>query len=338
MFDETRGTSVTEPAADIDICATSQQLQRELAKVIVGQEAVVELLVLTLFARGHALFQGVPGLAKTLLVRSLAQATSCSFSRIQFTPDLMPGDITGTEVLDEDRGTGRRQLRFIPGPLFANLVLADEINRTTPKTQAALLEAMQEQRVTAAGTSHELPTPFFVFATQNPLEQEGTYPLPEAQVDRFMFRILVDYPSQDEEMRIAAETTVDGGDEPQPVVSPEQLVAIQALVRQVPAARSVVARAVQLARATRPVDGCSGTVRESVSWGAGPRASQFLILGAKARAILHGRDVASVEDVVALAHPVLDHRIQLTYHALAQGMRTADVVDEVLRSDAPPEL
>ncbi len=324
------GSGVDPPAAAMDVAALARDVQRQIARVIIGQDAVVELMLVTLFARGHALFQGVPGLAKTRLVRALSSVTTGRFSRVQFTPDLMPGDITGTEVLEEDRGTGRRSWRFVPGPLFANLVLADEINRTTPKTQAALLEAMEEGRVTVAGQSHELPRPFHVFATQNPLEQEGTYPLPEAQVDRFMVRILVDYPTEDEEIRIATETTRDGEPRLEAVLDPPGLAAVQALVRRVPVAPSVARRAVELARQSRPTDTDVPLVRRAVSWGAGPRASQFLVLGAKARSLLHGRDVASAADVEALAHAVLGHRILLSYHAEAEGVTASDVVDAIL--------
>ena len=323
-----------DPMGEIHIQESCEALRSEIGKVIVGQRDVVDLLMITLLARGHALFQGVPGLGKTRLVRSLASATSCRFSRIQFTPDLMPGDVTGSEVLHEDRASGARELRFAPGPLFAHLVLADEVNRATPKTQAALLEAMEEQRVTAGGRSHPLPSPFHVFATQNPIEQEGTYALPEAQVDRFMFRILVDYPAADEEAAMVADTTAADSPGPEAVLRPEDLAAMQELVRLVPAAPSVVEYAVALARATRP--GASGAedVRQNVAWGAGPRASRFLVLGAKARALLHGRDVASREDVLALAHPVLDHRIVLSYRAEADGVSAARVIDGCLAAHA----
>jgi len=317
---------------EMDVHRICEELREEIGKVIVGQRPVVELLLLTLLARGHALFQGVPGLAKTRLVRSLARVTSCSFSRVQFTPDLMPGDITGSEVLTEDRETGRRELRFVQGPLFAHLVLADEVNRATPRTQAALLEAMEERRVTAGGTPFELPTPFHVFATQNPIEQEGTYSLPEAQVDRFMFRILVDYPDDRQETRIAMETTTDAQPELRAVVGPEELARMQALVRLVPVAPSVAERAVALARSTRPAEG-GEFVRQNVAWGAGPRASRFLVLGAKARALLHGRDVASSDDVDALAHPVLDHRIVLNYRAEAERISSSEVVARCLGAD-----
>ncbi len=328
--------ALATPAQEVDVVGTCRRVREQLARTIVGQDPVVELMLITLLARGHALLEGVPGLAKTLLVRSLARVTSCSFARIQFTPDLMPGDITGSEVMEEDRRSGRRELRFVPGPLFAHLVLADEINRTTPKTQAALLEAMQEGHVTVGGKTHPVPAPFHVFATQNPLEQEGTYPLPEAQVDRFMVRIRVDYPDPDEERRIAQETTGAEAPELQPVLDPETLAAMQALTRLVPAAPSVVDRAVALVRASRPVEGSGSFVEENVAWGAGPRASQFLVLGARARALLRGRDVASRRDVDALAHAVLGHRILLTYRAGARGVDGRDVVEHLLR-DTPAD-
>jgi MoxR-like ATPase len=323
-----------DPMGDIDIQESCEALRTEIGKVIVGQSDVVDLLLITLLARGHALFQGVPGLGKTRLVRSLASATSCRFSRVQFTPDLMPGDVTGSEVLHEDRSTGARELRFAPGPVFAHLVLADEVNRATPKTQAALLEAMEERRVTAGGRTHPLPSPFHVFATQNPIEQEGTYALPEAQMDRFMFRILVDYPAADEEASMVADTTSGGSPVPDAVLRPEDLAAMQDLVRLVPAAPSVVELAVALARSTRPDEAAAEVVRTNVAWGAGPRASRFLILGAKARALLHGRDVASGEDVLALAHAVLDHRIVLNYRAEADGVCAAHVIDGCLAAHA----
>ncbi len=311
------------------------RLRREIGRAIVGQEDVVELLLVALLARGHGLFQGVPGLAKTLLIQSLAQATRCAFSRIQFTPDLMPADITGTEFLEEDRTTGRRAARFVQGPVFANLVLADEINRTPPKTQAALLQAMQEGRVTAAGHTYPLPQPFLVFATQNPVEQEGTYPLPEAQLDRFMFLVEVDYPSADEEVAIVQRTTGGVADAPRPQITPEELVALQEQVLKVPAGPEVVRLAVDLVRATRPVAAEEGSPTREVtdrwvSWGAGPRASQFLILGGKARALLHGRAAVDRSDIRALARPVLGHRVLLNFRAQAEGVRSTDVVDELL--------
>lgn len=328
-------TPTPAPARAEDVAALAGRLRTEIARAIVGQEDVVELLLIAVLARGHGLFQGVPGLAKTLLIQSLAQATRCVFSRIQFTPDLMPADITGTEFLEEDRTTGRRATRFVEGPVFANLVLADEINRTPPKTQAALLQAMQEGRVTAAGHTHELPKPFLVFATQNPVEQEGTYPLPEAQLDRFMFLVEVDYPSAEEEVAIVQRTTSGGGETPQPQLTPEELVALQDQVLKVPAGPEIVKMAVELVRATRPGAADPGSdIRDLtdrwVSWGAGPRASQFLILGGKARALLHGRAAVDRSDIRALARPVLGHRVLLNFRAQAEGVHSGDVVDQLL--------
>jgi len=308
----------------------------EINKRIIGQRRVIEQLLVALFARGHTLFVGVPGLAKTLLISTLAETLNLSFQRIQFTPDLMPADITGTEVLEEDHTTGRRVFRFIKGPVFANLVLADEINRTPPKTQAALLQSMQEYRVTAGGTTHELPLPFLVFATQNPIEQEGTYPLPEAQLDRFMFQIDVDYPSEAEEEEIVRQQTSDHRPELGRVLSPQRIMQLQDLVRRVPAADHVVKYAVALARASRPTSPTAPAfVREHVSYGAGPRASQFLILAAKARAILDGRFAVAVADVAALARPTLQHRLILNYRAEAEGIRAGDVVDRLLSAILP---
>lgn len=322
---------VQTPGARIDrAAAIATALRAEIGRVIVGQEPVVDQLLCALFAGGHVLFQGVPGLAKTLLVQSLAQATACSFSRVQFTPDLMPSDITGTEVLEEDRTTGRRESRFLPGPLFAQLVLADEVNRTPPRTQAALLQAMQERRVTAGGRTWTLPEPFFVFATQNPVEQEGTWSLPEAQLDRFMFLIEVDYPSRDEELRIVERST--GAPPPALVARAEaaDLLDIQNLVREVPVGPELVALAVDLVRATRPGEGGVERVRQQVQWGAGPRATQHLVLAAKARALLHGRGAPTRADLHALAPAVLAHRIVLGFRAAAEGVRGRDVVAHVL--------
>ena len=315
---------MTDP---IDVTGTCERLRTEIGKVIVGQDDVIDLLLVTLLAGEHALFQGVPGLGKTRLVRCLAQVTSCAFSRVQFTPDLMPGDITGTEVLVDDRTAGGRELRFVRGPLFANLVLADEINRATPRTQAALLEGMEERSVTAGGKTMLLPRPFHVFATLNPIEQEGTYPLPEAQLDRFMFRIDVDYPDADQEVRIVTTTTADADPQPEAQVDAGELIAMQQMVRRVPVAPSVVEHAVALVRSTRPDESADPRVREVVAWGAGPRASRFLVLGARARALLAGRDVASRDDVDALVHPVLDHRILLNYRAQAKGISPSSVID-----------
>ncbi|TMQ17423.1 MAG: MoxR family ATPase [Deltaproteobacteria bacterium] len=306
-----------------ELAQAHDEIMAEINKRIIGQRRVIEQLLVALFARGHTLFVGVPGLAKTLLISTLAETLNLSFQRIQFTPDLMPADITGTVVLEEDHttGTGRRFFRFLKGPVFANLVLADEINRTPPKTQAALLQSMQEYRVTAGGTTHDLPLPFLVFATQNPVEQEGTYPLPEAQLDRFMFQVDVDYPSEAEEEEIVRQQTSDHRPELVRVLSPQRIVQLQDLVRRVPAADHAVKYAVALARATRPTaPNAPPFVREAVSWGAGPRASQFLILAAKARAILAGRFAVSIEDVAALARPTLQHRLILNYRAEAEGM------------------
>jgi len=330
----------TSPRNDLDAVAeladAHDQILAQIEKRIIGQRKVIDQLLVALFARGHTLFVGVPGLAKTLLISTLAETLNLSFQRIQFTPDLMPADITGTEILEEDHSTGRRIFRFIKGPVFANLVLADEINRTPPKTQAALLQSMQEYRVTTGGTTHELPLPFLVFATQNPVEQEGTYPLPEAQLDRFMFQVDVDYPSESEEEEIVRRQTSDHKPELSRVLSPQRIMQLQDLVRRVPVADHVVKYAVALARATRPTaPSAPAFVREAVSWGAGPRASQFLILGGKARAILDGRFAVSVDDVSALARPTLQHRLILNYRAEAEGIRAGDIVDRVLSVITP---
>lgn len=308
-----------------------RKLREELSRVIVGQESVIDELMLCLFSRGHALLVGVPGLAKTLLVRSLAQALDLSFARIQFTPDLMPADVTGTEVLQEDRTTGARAFRFIPGPLFANVVLGDEINRTPPKTQAALLEAMQEYQVTCGGKRHSLDLPFFVLATQNPIEQEGTYPLPEAQLDRFMFLITVDYPTKDEERRILRLTTEGEMPPIRPVLTKSEILELQTIVRRVPIADHVLEFAVDLARKTRPSEGeAPDFIKTSVTWGGGPRASQFLVLGAKAHALLDGRPEASIDDVKAVAHPVLRHRVVTNFAASAEGITSDHLIDRLL--------
>ena len=305
-------------------------IRRQLGAVIVGQESVVEEVLIALFARGHCLLQGVPGLAKTLLVTSLARILDLESSRVQFTPDLMPSDVTGTEILQEDAAKGR-VLRFVKGPIFANLVLADEINRTPPKTQSALLQAMQEGQVTAGSLTHQLPRPFFVMATQNPIEQEGTYPLPEAQLDRFFLQALMDYPSLEEERRIVLETT--GGQAPklETVLGAAEVLELQELVRRVPVPEPVLDFAVKLARATRPKDALSPEgVRQWISWGAGPRASQALVVGSKARALLEGRLAVSKEDVVRVAKPILRHRLVLNYQAEAEGVRADDLVGRLL--------
>ena len=302
-------------------------LAEQIGRRIVGQHRIVDDLVTALLAGGHVLLVGVPGLAKTLLVQTVAQALDLSFSRVQFTPDLMPSDITGTELLEEDHSTGRRVFKFAKGPIFANVVLADEINRAPPKTQAALLQAMQEHAVTAAGQTHRLPEPFFVLATQNPIEQEGTYPLPEAQLDRFMMQLTVGYPTREEEEQIVSATTSDRSVEIKPMLNADQLLALQHLVRRLPAPPSVVSYAVKLARATRPsAEEATPLVKKYVSWGAGPRASQYLILGAKARAALVGRAVPDLEDVNAMAVPVLSHRVVVNFQAEAEGMSSEKLV------------
>jgi MoxR-like ATPase len=319
-----------------ELAEAHAQIVKEIEKRIIGQRRVVDQLLVALFARGHTLFVGVPGLAKTLLISTLAETLNLSFQRIQFTPDLMPADITGTEVLEEDHTTGRRAFRFLKGPVFANLVLADEINRTPPKTQAALLQSMQEFKVTAGGTTHDLPLPFLVFATQNPIEQEGTYPLPEAQLDRFMFQVDVDYPSESEEEEIVRQQTSDHRPELARVLSPQRVLQLQELVRRVPVADHVVKYAVALARATRPASpNAPAFIKDSVSWGAGPRASQFLILAAKARAILDGRFAVSIDDVAVLARPTLQHRLILNYRAEAEGLRAGELVDKLLSVVSP---
>ena len=304
-----------------------QALNEQIARRIIGQREVVDNLVAAILAGGHALLVGVPGLAKTLLVQTVAQALDLKFSRVQFTPDLMPSDITGTELLEEDHATGRRFFKFVEGPIFANIVLADEINRAPPKTQAALLQAMQEHAVTAAGTTHVLTEPFFVLATQNPIEQEGTYPLPEAQLDRFMLQLTVGYPTREEEERIVMETTSDRSVSVKPVLNGEQLSELLHLVRRLPAAPSIVSHAVKLARSTRPDSAeAHPMVKKYVSWGAGPRASQYLILGAKARAAMDGRAMPDMEDVDAMAPAVLGHRVVLNFQAEAEGITSASII------------
>jgi len=318
-------------------------ITEQLGRVIVGQNQVIEELLVAMFARGHVLLEGVPGLAKTLMIRSLADALSLHFSRIQFTPDLMPSDITGTELIQEDKVSGTRELRFFKGPIFANVILADEINRTPPKTQAALLEAMQEHQLTVGGKRYVLDEPFFVMATQNPIEQEGTYPLPEAQLDRFMFNTFIDYPDEDEELQIVKQTTADVVAEVTRTLSGEEILVLQRIVRRVPVADHVARYALALARLTRPRPSVGDRrslaqwsalvpefIREYVSWGAGPRASQYLVLGAKARAVLHGRYYAQSEDVDAVAYPVLRHRIITNFNAEAEGIKPDDIVHRMI--------
>jgi MoxR-like ATPase len=324
------GLPPDDVAAIDQLGQTYQKFKDEIAKVIIGQEAVVEQLAVALFARGHALLMGVPGLAKTLLVSSVAECLELSFSRIQFTPDLMPADITGTDIIQETE-SGKREFQFIKGPVFANLLLADEINRAPAKTQAAMLEAMQERRVTALGHSYALEPPFFVLATQNPVEQEGTYPLPEAQLDRFMFLIDVDYPSKEEERRIARETTGALKEKLSPVLNGEEVIAYQELVRRMPVPDHIYDYAVDIVRNTRPaLDSSPSWVKEYVGWGAGPRAVQYLILGAKARAALHGSYMARLEDIEAVTQPVLGHRVLTNFAAEAQGMTANKVVERLV--------
>ncbi len=316
--------------------AARTRILTEVKKRIVGQEDVIELLLIALFARGHGLFVGVPGLAKTLLIQTLADVLSLASNRIQFTPDLMPADITGTDVLEDDPETGRRRFRFVPGPVFTNVLLADEINRTPPKTQAALLQAMAEGRVTAGGRTYPLEAPYLVFATQNPIEQEGTYPLPEAQLDRFLVQVEVGYPSAEEEEEIVRRTTAPPRESPEPVLGREESLALQTLVPRVPAADHVVAHAVALARASRPESpGAPELVRRYLAFGAGPRASQALVLGAKARAVLDGRFAAEVDDVRALAAPVLRHRLVPSFRAEAEGVGPETFVESLLSHVVP---
>ncbi len=325
------GPGEIDPGTASRLVESCRALRDELAKVIVGQDEVITQLLIALLCRGHGILEGVPGLAKTLLISTLARTLSLSFSRIQFTPDLMPSDITGTEVIEEDKATGTRQLRFVPGPVFANMILADEVNRTPPKTQSALLEAMQEGQVTAAGYSHKLPQPFFVLATQNPIEQEGTYPLPEAQLDRFMCKILVDYPSETEELAIIHLTAGRTDAAVQQIMSAHDVTALQDAVRQVPCADHVARYALRLTRSSRPDrPDAPDFVRDYVSWGAGPRASQHLVSAGRARALLKGRFYVSIEDVQAVAHPVLRHRIITNFNAEADGIRPDGIVDRLI--------
>jgi MoxR-like ATPase len=309
-----------------------QQVLEQISRSIVGQTDVIEQLLISILSRGHCLLEGVPGLAKTLMISSLAKTMNLSFSRIQFTPDLMPADITGTEVLEENRSTGGRERRFMEGPLFANVVLADEINRTPPKTQAALLEAMQERQVTVGRVRHELSNPFFVLATQNPLEQEGTYPLPEAQQDRFMFKVLVDYPSFDDEFEVAKRTTGTFSSTVEKVLEGEEILELQSFVRSIEVSDNLVRYALAIVRQTRVKQaGVPDFVRDQVGWGAGPRAVQFLILGAKARAALMGRPHVDHQDIKALAKPVLRHRMNVTFAAESDGVTTDSVIDQILQ-------
>ncbi len=321
-----------------NLAAAYSQMTEQIGKVIVGQDEVIEQLLMALFSRGHCLLVGVPGLAKTLLVSTVSKILHLSFKRIQFTPDLMPADITGTDILQDDPETGRRKFVFLRGPVFANILLADEINRTPPKTQAALLEAMQEHHVTAGMQTYHLPEPFFVLATQNPIEQEGTYPLPEAQLDRFMFNIKVEYPSRSEEIEIMRRTTSTARPELKPMLDGEQIQKLQEVVRQVVVAEHVFSYVADLVRSTRPREpGVPKWILEWVGWGAGPRACQYLILGGKARAILHGRLHVTTEDIRAVAPPVLRHRLVTTFHADAEGITTDDIVRKLIQAIPLPQ-
>jgi MoxR-like ATPase len=326
-------TAVEPDVAELEeLREAHRQIRAQIARQIIGQDDVVDQLLIAVFARGHCILEGVPGLAKTLMVQYLAQSLSLDFNRIQFTPDLMPSDITGTEVLYEDRTSGARELRFVPGPLFANLILADEINRTPPKTQAALLEAMQERQVTAGGHRHKLPEPFFVLATQNPIEQEGTYPLPEAQLDRFLFKIFIGYPTKDEERKIYRVTTGAEEAEITPHISGERIAFLQKMIRRVPVSDFCIDYAMELVRTTRNEDeGTPKYIADWVSWGAGPRAGQALILASKARAALSGRPNVTVDDIRAVAKPVLRHRVVLNYNAQAAGETSDSIIDRLLK-------
>ena len=331
----------THAATDIEVAETlktaKENILTELKKRIIGQNEVIEQLLIALFSQGHCLLVGVPGLAKTLLISTFAQILKLPFNRIQFTPDLMPSDIIGTDIIEED-GTGKRAFRFIKGPVFANIVLADEINRTPPKTQAALLQAMQEYQVTAGGRTYFLERPFFVLATQNPIEQEGTYPLPEAQLDRFMFHITLDYPDKTSEKEIVMTTTAAYEPEINAVITGEEVLQIQQVVRKVPIAEAIVEYAVELNRQTRPAPDAYDFIQDWVQWGAGPRASQYLVLGAKARAILHGRYHVAYEDIKAVAIPVLRHRILTNFNAEADGITSLDIINKLLENVEPPEI
>ena len=327
--------ALSEHPADTDLLQELQQAKSkiigETEKIIVGQQPIIHDLLISLFSKGHCLLVGVPGLAKTLLISTLSKALNLKFNRIQFTPDLMPSDITGTEILEEDRATGRKYSRFIKGPVFLNIVLADEINRTPPKTQAALLQAMQEHEVSAAGETFQLEEPFFVLATQNPIEQEGTYPLPEAQLDRFMFNLWIDYPSKADEQMIVRTTTADGAPDIKPVLHADEIIHLQNRVRRVPVADLVVDYAVDLVRKTRPqAEDAPQFIRDYVTWGAGPRASQYLVLGAKSRCILDGRATPTIEDIKSVAKAVLRHRVVINFNAEAENITSLDIIDKLM--------
>src|SRR5881628_806236 len=330
------GHPASPPQGDVELLERLTRARADLlaqvGRRIIGQQEVLDGILTAVFSGGHALLLGVPGLAKTLMVQTVAQALDLKFSRIQFTPDLMPADITGTEIIEEDQASGKRSFRFVRGPVFANIVLADEVNRTPPKTQAALLQAMQEHQVTAGGQTHALPSPFFVLATQNPIEQEGTYPLPEAQLDRFMFELRVNYPSQSEEEQIVAATTSDAAADVRRVLTAEDVMAMQHLVRRIPVSQALVTAAVTLVRMTRPTEEASlPFIKEYISWGAGPRASQYLVLGAKARAALDGRPMADEDDLRLVAPTVLTHRIVINFAAEAAGRTAQDIISQLLK-------
>ena len=333
--------SATQTGTDIEAAealkTAKENILNQLKKRIIGQDAVIEQLLIALFSQGHCLLVGVPGLAKTLLISTFARILELPFNRIQFTPDLMPSDIIGTDIIEEGE-SGKRAFRFINGPVFANIVLADEINRTPPKTQAALLQAMQEYQVTAGGRTYPLELPFFVLATQNPIEQEGTYPLPEAQLDRFMFHITLDYPDKTAEKEIVMTTTAAYEPEIEPVITGEEVLRIQQVVRKVPIAEAIVDYAVELNRQTRPASDALDFIQDWVQWGAGPRASQYLVLGAKARAILHGRYHVAYEDIKAVAIPVLRHRILTNFNAEADGITSLDIINRLLENVDPPPV
>lgn len=325
----------TSPAGDVEavveLNTARDRIAAELGKAIIGQKEIIDQLLISLLSRGHCLLVGVPGLAKTLLVSTLAKTLGLSFNRIQFTPDLMPSDITGTEIIEDDVSTGRKAFRFIKGPIFAQIILADEINRTPPKTQAALLQAMQEYEVTAAGNTYSLQKPFFVLATQNPIEQEGTYPLPEAQLDRFMFNLWIDYPSEKEELDIVRSTTSNYEPRIEVVLTAEKILELQRLARCVPVSDHVVKHAVDLVRRTRPGGETSPDyVSRWLTWGAGPRASQYLVIGAKTRAIIDGRPTPEIEDIRAVAKPVLRHRLVTSFNAAAEGVTSVEIIDRLL--------
>jgi len=334
-------TEATAPPMQVallaKLCEGRERILHEIRKVIIGQEEIVNDVITSFFAGGHCLITGVPGLAKTLLISSLGRAMDLTFRRVQFTPDLMPADITGTEVLEEDRATGSRKLVFRPGPIFTNILLADEINRTPPKTQAALLEAMQEHQVTVSGSTYALKEPFFVLATQNPIEQEGTYPLPEIQQDRFMFSLFIDYLPKDEEVEVIDATTSMAGAQPEVCMTGDELIEYQGLVRRIPVAEPVINYAVSLAARSRPTEaGAPDFIKDYVSWGASIRASHYLVLGAKARAALAGRPHVSVQDVRSVAYPVLRHRIITNFRAESEGIRSEEIIQRLLEAVSPP--